>query len=342
MRTASTQGYLLKLSVGQGDGAAAWKRRYYRLRGCLFSLYADHLAAAAEEPKAELLLFSETVVRDVSPTSSSSSSSGNDHTQPHVLALSGPFTELRLACASALEMAQWLKAFKRAIATARTHSLRGHLFKVDHDEAPTPARRKFFVLHADAVSAHRDPSTLDTVIGLVHFNRHTLVEYHDRSRRLVVTDTSTRQRLTMSFESVASSPRALANHHREDDGGDGADYVRWKEQLLANVCAHAGATVQDADAVVDLHAGVADAVMSGALKVALPEPAPAPGPGPGPGHHLGRSGPVTLWVEHPVFLTDRAMLVVDGAANDRRCVRCARPSLDLSLPSPVSHFVPSL
>jgi len=174
-----TEGWLLKYSKttgtsssaaagGGGDGPThAWKKRYFVLRGSTLNYFSD---AGSTKSKGELLIFGETQTK-----------SGNENGQPFCVSMWEPFSLLQLACASAADMQVWLAAFARSIDMGKK-ALRAVMYrKAQLQDGGT--KKKFFILHSDVITYHKDRTQLLNVQGLVHLDKNTDLEFNDSKVR---------------------------------------------------------------------------------------------------------------------------------------------------------------
>ena len=170
-----TEGWLLKYSktaTGTSSSAAdgpthAWKKRYFVLRGSTLNYFSD---AGSTKSKGELLIFGETQTK-----------SGNENGQPFCVSMWGPFSLLQLACASAADMQVWLAAFARSIEMGKK-ALRAVMYrKAQLQDGGT--KKKFFILHSEVITYHKDRTQLLNVQGLVHLDKNTDLEFNDSKVR---------------------------------------------------------------------------------------------------------------------------------------------------------------
>ena len=146
-------GYLLKLSGSMKPnnlGPVMWKRRYFMLRGCTFTYYSDH--HSMQDPKGELLIFGESKMTTCELSG-----------QKFCITLMNPFPVLHLACETNDDMQLWVKAFTKSIALAKK-GLRNYMIKYSNP-SEGPSKRKYFILHQDAVTIHKDMESISVVQG---------------------------------------------------------------------------------------------------------------------------------------------------------------------------------
>ena len=211
------------------------------LRGCTLTYYADH--QSMDTPKGELLVFAETLYAvDDSPH------------QKHCFTLEVPFALINLACETGIDFFLWSKAFKKSIALAQ-QALRSYIDKVVETEEFV--KKKFFILHQDAITFHRDEFSTSSVQGLLHLNDNTSMEYFDKKRQITITDTSLKHTLTLAF--------GYDRLHAKN-----GDYLEWKEALIANLRLYS-ATIQDAETPFDPFIGPLNMIKKGLLKMRPPK-----------------------------------------------------------------------
>lgn len=197
--------------------------------------YADQ--TSMDTPKGELLVFGETEFA-VDEFAS----------QKHSFTLAVPFALLNLSCESGMDFFVWTKAFKASIALAQ-QALTGYMDKVS--DAEEISKRKFFILHQDALTFHKDEESTSSVQGLLHLNDYTHMDYYDRKRQIVVTDTHERHSLKLSFLEFKS--------HAKD-----ANYQVWKNALISNLRMYS-ANVQDAETSFNTKIGLPSMIKKGPL-----------------------------------------------------------------------------
>jgi hypothetical protein len=164
-----TSGYMLKYSknVGGESPTFGWKKRFFVLRGSTLNYFSDQNSSKS---KGELLIFGETQLK-----------SGSDNGQPFSLSMWEPFSILQLACASEADRQVWINAFVRAIEIGRQALLNTMYRRSQLQDGGT--KKKFFILHSDVVTYHKDKTQLLNVQGLVHLDSNTELEYNDSKVR---------------------------------------------------------------------------------------------------------------------------------------------------------------
>ena len=264
-------GYLLKLSSVPAKGKdksgteTSWKRRYFMLRGSTLSYYTDHLSM--DSPKGELLVFGQTRF-----------TTDENGPQKNSFSLAFPFNELKLSCESGLDFFVWSKACKAAITLAQ-QALKGYIDKTTDAEEVT--KRKYFILHQDALTYHKDDSSIGSVQGIMHLNDHTLMEYFDKKHEIAVIDTVEKHSLTLSFK-----------EHTLDNRD--ANYEAWKDALIANLQLYA-ASIQDAETSFNTKIGLPGMIKKGAL------------------YMKPLKGVDETWPEYQFYLNESQMVAVDSS-----------------------------
>lgn len=183
-----------------------WKKRFFMLRGSTLTYYDNHQSMNA--PKGELLVFGETKCH-----------TENLYNQKFSFTLSVPFAPLNLACENLSDFNLWTRAFENSILLAQ-QALRSYIDKFVEKEGST--KRKYFILHQDAITFHKDDSDMSSVQGLLHLNDNTLMEYYDRKEQITLTDTHLKHTLVLLFEKADKEPQ------------DGV-YLEWKEAITAHL-----------------------------------------------------------------------------------------------------------
>ena len=315
-------GYLLKLSGSlkpNGMGPAMWKRRYFMLRGCTFTYYSDH--QTMQEPKGELLVFAETKL-------SSSELSG----QKHCFTLMTPFPALHLACETADDLQVWLAAFRQSTALAH-RGLRSYVTKAV-PQSDGPSKRKFFILHQDAVTIHMSAESISVVQVRAQTGRAGALPSHLFDAPVTVPRAPCpvpRAPCPMPRAPCPTSPRSLPQGliHLNDNtfmeyydqslkitlvdtaqklsltlqfdppetcGPADGLYGAWKDALTANLRLYT-ALVQNAEAAIDTVRGIPNQIKEGFLRMRPPKGGDA-------------------WPEHRFFINEHAMVVVDREQQD--------------------------
>jgi hypothetical protein len=239
------------------------------LRGCTFTYYSDH--QSMQDPKGELLVFAETKLQAIELSS-----------QKHCFTLTTPFPVLHLACETADDLQIWLAAFGRASALAQ-RGLRSYVTKAV-PQSDGASKRKFFILHQDAVTIHMSAESISVVQGLIHLNDNTFMEYYDHSLKITLIDTAQKHSLTLQFDPPEMCGPADGRYHE------------WKEALTANLRLYT-ALVQNAEATIDTVRGIPNQVKEGLLRMRPPKGGDS-------------------WPEHRFFINEHAMVVVDKEPED--------------------------
>jgi PH domain len=253
-----------------------WKRRFFMLRGSTFSYFADH--NTLHMSKGELIVFAETTI-----------STGELSGQRYCITLADPFPSLTLACETPAEMDIWLKAFTSSIALARDGGVRGFAYKFTSPKEGGGSSKKYFVLHQDAITVHKDADVAAAVLGLIHLNDYTFMEYYDSSKKITIVDTYLKHSLTMVFDV-----------DEKVEPGSGT-YIQWKEALMGNLRLYS-ALVQNAELCLNTRQGLPNMIKKGYLKMRPP-----------------KGGEV--WPEELFFLNEALMVVVDKDAEDETQAR---------------------
>lgn len=219
-------GYLYKFSKSKSSTMdPPWKKRFFMLHGCILTYYNDHLST--QESKGELLVFAETVVIPC-----------DFHAQQYCLSLAEPFPPLMLAADTQGERDMWVKCFTRAI-TAAKFSLRGNIYR--RSSAREGGNKlKYFILHENALTYHKNRDNIFAVQGLIHINSESYMEYNDDKSRITLVDTISKYTLSLQFGSSSSE---------EKGGGDSttmASYEEWKIRLVDTMTS-VGAMIRGVD-----------------------------------------------------------------------------------------------
>jgi hypothetical protein len=222
-----------------------------------------------DSPKGELLIFGETKCE-------AKEYSG----QKYCLTLSEPFAILYLACEAEQDLEVWVRAFDKAITSAKK-AIRSFMYKyVSSKEGGS--KRKYFILHQDAITFHRDEDHINSVQGLIHLNDSTYMEYYDNKQRITLVDTSLKHTLSIVFNRSETGPK------------DGV-YADWKAGIIAHLRLY-NALIQNAEGNTDAAVGLANAIKQGPLNMRPP-----------------KGGEV--WPQYMFYINDSEMIAVDQATN---------------------------
>ena len=235
------------------------------LRGSTLSYYSDHLSMDA--PKGELLVFGQTKF-----------TSDENGPQKNSFSVAFPFNELKLSCESGLDFFVWSKAFKAAISLGQ-QALMSFIDKAS-DAEDTP-KRKYFILHQDALTYHKDESSIGSVQGIMHLNDHTLMEYFDKKHQITVIDTAEKHSLMLTFK----------EHTLDNKDGN---YSAWKDALIANLQLYA-ASIQDAETSFNTKIGLPGMIKKGSL------------------YMKPLKGVDETWPEYQFYLNESQMVAVDSS-----------------------------
>lgn len=182
-----TKGYMLKFSKSSvspnvSNGSSnGWKKRFFVLRGSTLNYYSDQNATKS---KGELLVFGETQLK-----------SGSENGQPYCITIWEPFSVLQLACASPADLQVWIAAFTRSMDIGK-RALRNNMYrKALLQDGGT--KKKYFILHSDVITYHKDKTQLLNVQGLVHMDKNTDMEYNDGKVPRPLSPSSSLQSLTI-------------------------------------------------------------------------------------------------------------------------------------------------
>ncbi|KAJ8613364.1 hypothetical protein CTAYLR_002271 [Chrysophaeum taylorii] len=137
--TVVKTGYLMKRAKKSG---ANWKRRYFVLNGSSLVYYETH--KKMEDAKGDLLLTVDCVVRDVV-----------EPKYPFCFEIASAFETLRIAAGDPREAHEWKSAINQTVSTMGS-TTRGFLNLQIKGVFGKSWTRKFFVLHANAITYHQD------------------------------------------------------------------------------------------------------------------------------------------------------------------------------------------
>jgi hypothetical protein len=141
--------------------------------------FADHVQL--DECKGEAFIFGETEVITMS-------SEG----QPFGISLATPFEPIRVAASNPEDQTIWVNALRRTVNQAKL-CLRGYILKRSSMN-DGQFKKKYFVLHQDAVSYHKDKSHLGAGQGCIYLNAETIAEFNDNLQLIEITDPNSNQK----------------------------------------------------------------------------------------------------------------------------------------------------
>jgi PH domain len=208
-------GYLLKFTKGSSDGDN-WKRRFFVLRDSTLAYYTDH---QSKTPRDSLILFGET---ELARTAFAG--------QRFCITLRYPFDLVYFGCEDEQSLLVWMNALQKTIEAGKA-TPRGYMNRCIDSREGRKMKRRFFVLHRDAVTVHQDKENLHILQGIYRITQASVMEYDDAHLILVIIDHSVEgsQRVTIAFQ--------------EDFGRDVGVYQDWKREINTRLV-KAGGTVQ--------------------------------------------------------------------------------------------------
>lgn len=155
-------GYLTKRAKKSGSN---WKRRYFVLTGSSLVYYETH--KKKDEPKGDLLLTVDCDVRDV-----------DEPKYPHCFEIISAFETLRIAANSLQEAEEWKSAIVQLVSNIGS-TTRGFLnLQLKSLFGGKSWIRKFFVLHASAITYHEDHTKTYKKQGEMRLTSMTRVTHH--------------------------------------------------------------------------------------------------------------------------------------------------------------------
>jgi hypothetical protein len=177
--------------------------------------------------------------------------------------LSVPFAMLNLACENTSDFKVWTLAFHKSISLAQ-EALRSYIYKLsekgengekgERKGKEEDKKRKYFILHQDVITFHKDEKNINAVQGLIHLNDTTSMEYYDKKQRIVIKDNQLKQSIVMMFFEKLS-PEPEDSLYR---------YTEWKKALISNLKLYS-AIIQDAENLFDTTKGLPNLIKKGVL-----------------------------------------------------------------------------
>jgi hypothetical protein len=149
--------------------------------------YADHNNVTA---KGELIVFGETELEQCSYQG-----------QKYCLAMRFPFPDLHLACHDERTRQAWADSFTKAIQMGKL-ALRSYMYK-RADIKDGGNKKRFFILHGNAITIHKDHDHLNTLQSIIHIDGASTMEFDDWKYRITLTDKTGKQTY-VSFDQIGN------------------------------------------------------------------------------------------------------------------------------------------
>ena len=187
------KGYLMKCSKNSG---ANWKKRYFVLSGNTLNYYKNN--RDLDIPKGNVLIVEDGIVKMENQIKTKASGGGKDYTY-YGFRFTTPFDSILFMTISSEDRAAWMRALESAVALSRTF-LRGYILNVVHGITSQSKVRKFFVLHSDVLTYHKDhESTKETQFKL-QIDEKCAIVVDDAKWSIKVDDLAGKRLVKLQFE----------------------------------------------------------------------------------------------------------------------------------------------
>lgn len=199
------KGWLMKCAKESGKN---WRKRYFVLTGNHMNYFKNN--KKMDVPKGNVLIVGDGVVKI---EDSIETKGKNTERQYFGFRFTTPFESILFLSISSEDRASWMRALEAAVELSKRY-LRGYMLK------RTPAImngsvRKFFVLHNDVLTYHKDHESTKEVEFELHIDKTVTVTPDDNKWKLKL-EQGGKRALTMQFEQRSAS-----------------DYPIWKDAIMS-------------------------------------------------------------------------------------------------------------
>ena len=263
------KGWLMKCAKESGKN---WRKRYFVLTGNHMNYFKNN--KKMDVPKGNVLIVGDGVVKI---EDSIETKGKNTERQYFGFRFTTPFESILFLSISSEDRASWMRALEAAVELSKRY-LRGYMLK------RTPAImngsvRKFFVLHNDVLTYHKDHESTKEVEFELHIDKTVTVTPDDNKWKLKL-EQGGKRALTMQFEQRSAS-----------------DYPIWKDAIMTM---KEKTERMEAKALEKTTEALDEAVQKGDLRV----------------RRTDLEGGENLWEEKLVAFTDTDLIITpikDGA-----------------------------
>lgn len=198
------KGWLMKCSKASGKN---WRKRYFVLTGNTMNYYISN--KKMDVPKGNVLIVGDGVVK---VEDSIKTKGAKTDRQYYGFRFTTPFESILFLSISADDRTSWMRALEAAVELSKRY-LRGYMLK------RTPALvngsvRKFFVLHNDVLTHHKDHESTKVAEFELHIDKNIEIITDDEKWKIKLEEGGKRV-ITMQFEQRSAS-----------------DYPVWKDAIM--------------------------------------------------------------------------------------------------------------
>jgi hypothetical protein len=199
------KGWLMKCSKESGKN---WRKRYFVLTGNTMNYYVSN--KKMDKTKGNVLIVGDGIVK----TEDSIETKGKKtDRQYYGFRFTTPFESILFLSISSEDRASWMRALEAAVELSKRY-LRGYMLKRVRGGLVNNAIRKFFVLHNDVLTHHKDHESTKEVEFEMHIDK-TVEVIADDNKWKIKLEQGGKRLLTIQWEQRSS-----------------ADYPIWKDAIM--------------------------------------------------------------------------------------------------------------
>lgn len=230
------KGWLMKCAKESGKN---WRKRYFVLTGNTMNYYVSN--KKMDVAKGNVLIVGDGVVKSEDSIETKGKKSDRQY---YGFRFTTPFESILFLSISSEDRASWMRALEAAVELSKRY-LRGYMLK------RTPAlmngsTRKFFVLHNDVLTHHKDHESTKEIEFEIHIDK-TVEVISDDNKWKIKLEQGGKRALTIQFEQRSAS-----------------DYPMWKDAIMGM---KEKTLLMEAKALEKTHDALEDAVQKGDLRV---------------------------------------------------------------------------
>lgn len=193
------------------DSGKNWRKRYFVLTNNTLNYYTND--KDLRKPKGNVLIVADGKVRAENAISTKGSVKG-ENKKFFGFRLTTPFESILFLSVSESDRASWVRAIQESIDRAH-QSLRGYMLKRTAAMGMERTTRKFWVLHKDTITYHKDHETTKIDEFAYAIQDDTEIEPDDDKWKIKINDSTGKRVVTIQFEDRTH-----------------ADYPLWRDALL--------------------------------------------------------------------------------------------------------------
>jgi hypothetical protein len=187
------KGWLMKCAKDSGKN---WRKRYFILTNNTLNYYVND--KDLRKPKGNVLVVSDAKVRAENAISTKNVGDGNNK-KFFGFRLTTPFESILFLSVSETDRALWVRAIQEAIDRAH-QSLRGYMLKRTSAMGMERTTRKFWVLHKDTLTFHKDHENTKIDEFAYTITDHTEIDPDDDKWKIKINDENGKRVVTIQFE----------------------------------------------------------------------------------------------------------------------------------------------